>query len=617
MRTTRPLETVSLRLAGTPRLRDPFREPHAPLMASVDDSLHVPAPRDPPHATLRVDGLEPLTDPRLPSVLAEARLLGFGSIDLQADAALLAREGVASRLADAGVTKLRCRLLSSNPVGCALLTGAAGAFQAVQSGLRRALEAGLSLEVAAVLLDPRVLEPGLAVQQVAHVRSAARCAAPKVTLAFVLSDTTWGLRGEHGLRPVPLADLAARVDVACRLAQETHLDVRLPEYGGLPPCLFATLPTAAARVSFRVRRAPPSREGRTHGPRCAACAYRRACQGIPTAWAEARGTGDLAPLPRRLPGLTGKPGDRKTRRWTEPEIAAARESDLKVLRLTMRCNQACIFCPSDDTSENIDHGHASRLKRLARWHQAGVRRLSFSGGEPTLDPSLPSLIGTAASLGFPDIEVVTNAVRLADPDYAKRLVDAGLTQATVSLHSHLAAESDALTCGRAGDFDRTLRGLDHLLASDRLRVYINHVIHAANAAALPDFVRFVSDRFGSRPTVTFAALTPLYRALDRPDLWPRLSDVAGPLKVALDEGTARGLALEVLARPGIPPCILAPDHLAFSDLSGVAAQVVSEDAHKKTKPASCAECRFDASCGGVWKAYAERFGLDELVPVSS
>ena len=33
------------------------------------------------------------------------------------------------------------------------------------------------------------------------------------------------------------------------------------------------------------------------------------------------------------------------------------------------------------------------------------------------------------------------------------------------------------------------------------------------------------------------------------------------------------------------------------------------------KPASCARCRFDPICPGVWKHYARRFGLDEFKPV--
>jgi len=585
-------------------------------MAGEGATLHVDAAPEPGCSTLRIEGDEPLTDPRLPEVLTRARELRYAGVHLAGEAALLAREGTARHLVAQGVTTFRCRMLSSNPVGYALLTGVAGAFQAVQLGLQRAFEAGLALEVEAVLLDPRVLDPEQAVLRLAGARDTARRPrSTHPTLSFVLSDTAAGLRGEHGLRPVPLGELARRIDAACGAAAGLGVDVRVPEYGGLPPCLFVAHPAAAARCSFRARRARPTRDGRTHGPACDGCAYRSACLGLSAAFADVRGTAELVPQARRLAGLTGKPRDQIARRWGEREVAAARESDLKVLRLTMACNQACVFCPSDDTSENIARDGAARLKRLARWRRSGVQRLSFSGGEPTLDPQLPALVEAASRLGFPNIEVVTNAVRLADPAYAQRLIDAGLTQATVSLHSHVAAESDALTCGRPGDFERTLQGLRHLLASRRLRVYLNHVIHAGNAATLPDFVRFVAASFCPAPIVTFAALTPLYRALERPELWPRLSELAAPLKAALDEGVALGLELEVLSRPGIPPCILAPEHVRFSDLAGVAAQAASEDAHKKVKRDTCAQCRFDAACGGIWKAYAERFGFDELVPV--
>src|SRR5205085_8740052 len=42
---------------------------------------------------------------------------------------------------------------------------------------------------------------------------------------------------------------------------------------------------------------------------------------------------------------------------------------------------------------------------------------------------------------------------------------------------------------------------------------------------------------------------------------------------------------------------------------------LAEDVPQKTKPESCRRCRYDAVCTGVWRTYADVYGLDELVPI--
>ena len=51
--------------------------------------------------------------------------------------------------------------------------------------------------------------------------------------------------------------------------------------------------------------------------------------------------------------------------------------------------------------------------------------IQFSGGEPTIREDLPGIIELAGELGFLQIQVASNGVRLAEsPEYCKRLKDA-------------------------------------------------------------------------------------------------------------------------------------------------------------------------------------------------
>ena len=77
------------------------------------------------------------------------------------------------------------------------------------------------------------------------------------------------------------------------------------------------------------------------------------------------------------------------------------------------CNMMCEFCFAtfrDIPSAVLPKGHLGRDGSLAvveSLAQAGFRRLNFAGGEPTLCPWLPDLIGRAKYLGL-TTSVVTN-----------------------------------------------------------------------------------------------------------------------------------------------------------------------------------------------------------------
>ncbi len=87
--------------------------------------------------------------------------------------------------------------------------------------------------------------------------------------------------------------------------------------------------------------------------------------------------------------------------------------DFAQLEITGKCQQQCVHCYAD-SGPNGDHGTMT----VDDWGQVisdlpgiGVERVQFIGGEPTLHPALPKLIGRAAAAGL-KTEVYTNLVHV-------------------------------------------------------------------------------------------------------------------------------------------------------------------------------------------------------------
>ena len=114
-------------------------------------------------------------------------------------------------------------------------------------------------------------------------------------------------------------------------------------------------------------------------------------------------------------------------------------------------------------------------------------RVIFTGGEVTLENKLFPFVELARDSGaFRHVRVQTNGRRLADPDYARALIEAGVNELFVSLHGDTAALHDAIA-QREGSFDELVRGLDNARALG-VRLITNTVMRRKNAGALPGIV---------------------------------------------------------------------------------------------------------------------------------
>ncbi|MBI5477947.1 MAG: radical SAM protein [Deltaproteobacteria bacterium] len=308
--------------------------------------------------------------------------------------------------------------------------------------------------------------------------------------------------------------------------------------------------------------------------------------------------------PERLPRLFAPMQERPPEARLEAALAGEKVEEL--VRVTMACNQRCLFCSVDPRHER---SHDPDTVRAFIRGRAGGPFIVFSGGEPTLDQRLPGYLRLARDAGYPDIVLQTNALRCAYPAYARKLAESGLRSAFVSLHSHLAKVSDGLT-RTPGTFDLTLRGIDALLGAG-VMVWLNFVATARNVTGAAEFVRFAQGRFAGLAGICFSLMAPVGVGGRVPTLWPRLR-VAGPsFAAALRAATMAGIPAKVPEVCGLPLCLL-PGLERFSEaLRSLPADAPAQP--DRTHVAACARCRWRPVCSGYWKVYLARHGEAEIV----
>ena len=102
---------------------------------------------------------------------------------------------------------------------------------------------------------------------------------------------------------------------------------------------------------------------------------------------------------------------------------------MAMVEITNRCNMACPLCFSDANNPSDHVPFDECLARLRRLKEvSGPVPVQISGGEPTLHPKLHEIISEAHAMGFRNIELITNGIKISrDPSYLRALVNRGLT----------------------------------------------------------------------------------------------------------------------------------------------------------------------------------------------
>lgn len=314
------------------------------------------------------------------------------------------------------------------------------------------------------------------------------------------------------------------------------------------------------------------------------------------------------------------------------------------------CNNKCVFC--------LDGLPATDLRRympwpemqaeIQRWYESGTRSLGFLGGEPTTYPWILDAIRLGRDLGYTRITLATNGTKFFRPEFVDKVIDAGLTRVTMSMHGHTPRLEDALT-RVPGNFEKKVAGLKTLLArrdAGKLRdnVSVNIVVNAWNYRQLPAILRFMFELGLDDVRANFVRAEGY--AETETSLIPRFTEVVPYVvkAILLNEFKYRRtftigsfplcvLPTELLGNRGLArkyvgefrdldtDCSIRtltndgfPDGIATID--GGRARFNWQERKRfdlKTHPEGhCEGCRYTDACEGVWKNYLPIHGAGEF-----
>ncbi|MBK7151567.1 MAG: radical SAM protein [Sandaracinaceae bacterium] len=326
------------------------------------------------------------------------------------------------------------------------------------------------------------------------------------------------------------------------------------------------------------------------------------------------------------------------------------------------CNNKCVFC-LDGMPTKEDKAFMpfeEMVTELNRYRAEGHLSVGFLGGEPTTYPWIVESVAHAKQLGFTRIALATNAMMLRREPFLDKLLDAGLTRTTISMHGHTAELEDKLTMVPGG-FEKKCTAIRNLLARKRAGaladgVSVNIVLNGWNYRALPKMLKFFYETMGL-DDVRVNFVRPEGYAEGNPDLTPTYSDVIPILTKAilLNEFHFK----KTFTFGGVPMCVLPEELLRsrrlltkycgdiYRDLStdcsiregspaggspagvGRTNEGVSiidngrarfnwqdrKRADLKHQAESCQRCSMTDVCEGVWAGYTEIYGFSEFAPL--
>ncbi len=308
------------------------------------------------------------------------------------------------------------------------------------------------------------------------------------------------------------------------------------------------------------------------------------------------------------------------------------EPDTQVeIQLGHMCNNRCVFCVSGQRTQMRMARPLETAPILARIEAAraeGHRKITLLGGEPTLQPGFLEVVRRCVALGFEEIVIFTNGVKIARAAFIDEVrATGGRFNWRISIQG-ATKESHERTTGRPGSFDRIVAAMGHL-AERGEKLTVNMCVVGSNYESVDHFPDLL-DRFGARQ-LHLDLMRPL-DAGERTDaeleaMMVPYSQMVGPL-TRMIAGFPEGFDVNL----GNLPFCIAPELAPYIHHDGETTYTVAIEGddqlsqpwdkyqtkrRDKFQPETCRPCLFREKCSGVFEHYARFHGTAELVPVDA
>lgn len=548
-------------------------------------------------------GGEPTLLPGLEGVIAFLKNAEVPRVVLETNGTLITA-AMARSLADAGLDLARVNV-SGWGDELDRVTQDAGGFQRSLLGLKALNDVGITLQVAVALTTSTLpllaaLPGALNALNLTHLEG------------LWVSVPTDSPSASEVLSLAQAAHALERLD---RKARSVGMRLQLNPEAPLRPCMLT--PTSRYAHLFSMTRGGRAFEGHTFVDDCGSCLMREACQGLHSDSVARSGLPTLVPITsermrRRLSSRASLP-EQIEREYLTRDIRRGTNGKAQadyVLRINFSCNQACRFC---FVSTHLPAASDAKVRAAIAEAGKANARMTFSGGEPCLNPRLSEYIALAREVGARPIELQTNATRLGEVALSESVAAAGVDEVFISLHGSHAELSDGITKS-PGTFDETVRGID-VISALVPKTTLHFVICQANAKDLINWVQWVGKRWPD-VAINFSFVGFISDVVPRDHhMLPRYSDVLPDLELALTAAQELGLQVgRFHSMCGIPLCLAPARTRAAMDLPDADTALAGEEF---VKPAPCRGCAMRAKCFGIRRGYADHYGLDELKPFES
>jgi len=299
------------------------------------------------------------------------------------------------------------------------------------------------------------------------------------------------------------------------------------------------------------------------------------------------------------------------------------------IQLGHMCNNRCVFCVSGQRTADRDAfplEAAPLLEKIREGRAAGLRKVTFLGGEPTLQPEFMTCVREAVAVGYDEVVIFTNGAKTARGDFVDEVLGTGGNFAWRLSFQGGNALAHERTTKKLGSFGRLRQTLENLKARGQ-KVSVNMCVVQSNYASVADFPKLLAPYGVWQVHLDMMRPKDAGRRTDEElrETIPRYSDMVPALE-AMVSGFAEGVDVNV----GNLPFCIAPQLAPWIHHDGNKTFTVAIDgdqlsdawdkyevkARDKVKRDACGACAFDARCAGVYEKYTEIYGMDEFVPVS-